>query len=56
MRAAMFSRAAIQFSGFLYSLYLMHFSFVLFVAGLGIPKRMQQRGAAATAAPSLDAA
>ncbi|WP_144107732.1 acyltransferase family protein [Paraburkholderia sp. BCC1886] len=35
------SRAAVNFSGFSYSLYLTHFSFILFVAAVGFGRRIQ---------------
>jgi peptidoglycan/LPS O-acetylase OafA/YrhL len=41
LRPALVSRVAIRFSGFSYSLYLTHFSFILFVAAVGFGQRIQ---------------
>ncbi|NYH25772.1 acyltransferase family protein [Paraburkholderia bryophila] len=40
LRPALLSRIAIRFSGFSYSLYLTHFSFILFVAAVGVGRRI----------------
>ena len=40
LRPAALSRVAILFSGFSYSLYLTHFSFILFVAAVGFGRRI----------------
>lgn len=41
LRPALLSRIAIRFSAFSYSLYLTHFSFILFVAAVGFGHRIQ---------------
>jgi peptidoglycan/LPS O-acetylase OafA/YrhL len=41
LRPALVSRVAIRFSAFSYSLYLTHFSFILFVAAVGFGQRIQ---------------
>lgn len=41
LRPALLSRIAVRFSGFSYSLYLTHFSFILFVAAFGFGRRIQ---------------
>lgn len=44
LRPASLSRVAVLFSGFSYSLYLTHFSFILFVAAVGFGQRIQFDG------------
>lgn len=44
LRPAWLSRIAIHFSGFSYSLYLTHFSFILFFAAFGLGRRIQFDG------------
>jgi peptidoglycan/LPS O-acetylase OafA/YrhL len=41
LRPALVSRVAIRISAFSYSLYLTHFSFILFVAAVGFGQRIQ---------------